>query len=241
MKTIRLEEINSTNDYVKTHIRELEHMTFVYAERQTAGRGRLERKWIDSGEDNLFLTIVIKPSKDELETYPLSNFTQYLCVVLSMVLEEEYNLSPQIKWPNDVLIKGKKLAGILAEGTTIGGDFLGLALGIGVNLNTTKEKLDKIDKPATSLFNELGVNINKEIFLKKLLEKFCLLYDRFIIDGFPFIKTDYEQRAMFLGKNITVNVLGELHQGVAQGVTNEGSLVLKEDNQNKIYYIGDIL
>ena len=102
-------------------------------------------------------------------------------------------------------------------------------------------KLDKIDKPATSLFNELGVNINKEIFLKKLLEKFCLLYDRFIIDGFPFIKTDYEQRAMFLGKNITVNVLGELHQGVAQGVTNEGSLVLKENNQEKIYYIGDIL
>lgn len=240
MKTIRLEEINSTNDYAKKNMSELEHMTAVYAERQTSGRGRLERKWVDSGEDNLFLTIVLKP-KNEKEISNFPNLTQYLSVVLSMLLEEEYNLKPQIKWPNDVLINGKKVAGILAEGTTHGGKFMGLALGVGVNLNTTSEKLAQIDKPATSVFNELGVNVDREKFLEKLLEKFCLSYNKYIIDGFPFIKNDYEQRAMFLGKEITINVLGKLHQGVAQGVTEKGSLVLKEDDNNRIYYIGDIL
>ena len=240
MKTIRLEEINSTNDYAKKNMSQLEHMTAVYAERQTSGRGRLERKWMDTGEDNLFLTIVLKP-KTEKEISNFPNLTQYLSVILSMLLEEEYNLNPQIKWPNDVLINGKKVAGILAEGTTHGGKFMGLALGVGVNLNTTSEKLAQIDKPATSVFNELGACIDREIFLKKLLEKFCLSYNKYIIDGFPFIKNDYEQRAMFLGKEITINVLGKLHQGVAQGVTDEGSLVLKEDDNNRIYYIGDIL
>ncbi len=240
MNTIRLEQINSTNDYAKKNMSELEHMTAVYAERQTSGRGRLERKWVDSGDDNLFLTIVLKP-KSEKEVLNFPNLTQYLSVTLSMLLEEEYNLKPQIKWPNDVLINGKKVAGILAEGTTHGGKFLGMALGIGVNLNTKSEQLDLIDKPATSIFNELGVNVNREKFLEKLLEKFCLLYDSFITDGFPFIKKYYEQRAMFLGKDITINVLGELHQGVAQGVTEKGSLVLKENDNNRVYYIGDIL
>ena len=240
MNTIRLEQINSTNDYAKKNMSELEHMTAVYAERQTSGRGRLERKWVDSGDDNLFLTIVLKP-KNEKEVLNFPNLTQYLSVTLSMLLEEEYNLNPQIKWPNDVLINGKKVAGILAEGTTHGGKFFGLALGIGVNLNTTSEKLAQIDKPATSIFNELGVNVDREKFLEKLLEKFCLLYDSFIKDGFPFIKKDYENRAMFLNKEITINVLGKLHHGVATGVTNEGSLVLKEDDNNKIYYIGDIV
>ena len=239
MKIVHLKEINSTNDYVKKNMSELKNLTAVYTDRQTSGRGRLERKWIDSGEDNLFLTIVIKPDTDDLKNIP--NLTQYLSVVLSMVLEEEYNLTPQIKWPNDVLINGKKIAGILAEGTTQGGKFLGMALGIGVNLNTKSEQLDLIDKPATSIFNELGVNVNREKFLEKLLEKFCLLYDSCITDGFPFIKKYYEQRAMFLGKDITINVLGELHQGVAQGVTEKGSLVLKENDNNRVYYIGDIL
>lgn len=239
MRLIHLREINSTNDYAKANMSDLSHLTAIYADRQTCGRGRLDRRWADFGEDNLFLTIVIKPSADQLSK--VSNLTQYLSVVLCKLLEDEYKLSPSIKWPNDVLINGKKVAGILAEGTTQGGSFHGLALGIGVNLNTNEENLSKIDKPATSLFCEIGKNINKEYFLEKLLEKFCLLYDEFIIDGFPFIKKDYEQRAMFYGKEITINVLGELHHGVAQGVTDDGSLVLKENNNNEMYFIGDIL
>lgn len=239
MNLIRLEEISSTNDYVKQNIQNLEDMSVVYAERQTNGHGRLGRTWVDTGEDNLFMTVVLKPFKEPNPIYP--NFTQYLSVILALVLEEEYKLPAQIKWPNDVLINGKKIAGILSEGATKGNEFLGLALGLGVNLNTSTETLALIDKPATSIFAETGMKINKEIFIEKLLNKFCLLYDSFIKNGFLSVKNLYIERAYFLGKEITINVLGELHSGIVESITDEGSLVLNENNNMKVYLIGDIL
>lgn len=239
MNLVHLEEISSTNDYVKQNIQNLEDMSVVYANRQTNGHGRLGRTWVDTGENNLFMTIVLKPFKEPNPIYP--NFTQYLSVILSLVLEEEYKLPAQIKWPNDVLINGKKIAGILSEGATKGNEFLGLALGLGVNLNTTPETLALIDKPATSIFAETGMKINKEIFIEKLLNKFCLLYDSFIKNGFLSVKDLYIERAYFLGKEITINVLGELHSGIVESITDEGSLVLNENNNMKVYLIGDIL
>ena len=236
---VHLNEIDSTNDYVKTNISDLKNLTAVYTDRQTNGRGRLDRKWIDTGKDNLYLTIVLKPFNELNPIY--QNFTQYLSVILSMVIEEEYGLNPKIKWPNDVTINGKKIAGILSEGATKGNNFLGLALGVGINLNTTPEILAKIDKPATSIFTEIGRKINKEIFLEKLLTKFCLLYDRYVCEGFPSIKDEYKTRTNFLGKEITINVLGELHTGIVEGLTDDGALLLKEDLNTNIYYIGDIL
>jgi BirA family biotin operon repressor/biotin-[acetyl-CoA-carboxylase] ligase len=239
MNIIHLEEINSTNEYAKKNISQIEDMTAIYASRQTNGHGRLDRKWVDTGEDNLYLTIVLKPFKDLNPIY--ANFTQYLSVILSMLLEEEYGLKPQIKWPNDVLIEGRKIAGILAEGTTQGGEFQGLALGIGVNLNTSKEIIEKIDKPATSLFCETGVHITKEMFMEKLLTKFCLLYDSFINNGFVSVRDYYIKRAFFLGTEITVNVLGAKHRGIAESITDDGSLILNENNTRNVYFIGDIL
>ncbi len=239
MNIIHLDEITSTNDYVKQNIQNLEHLSAVYTDRQTSGHGRLGRKWVDTGDENLFLTLVLKPFNTLHPIYP--NFTQYLSVVLSLVLEEEYNLKAQIKWPNDVLINGKKIAGILSEGTTKGTEFLGLALGLGVNLNTTPQTLALIDKPATSIYAETGLKIDKEIFIKKLLNRFCLLYDNFIKDGFLSVKEMYVQRAFFLNKVITINVLGAIHTGLAESITDDGSLILNENNKKNMYLIGDIL
>ena len=240
MKVIHLDEINSTNDYVKKHISELENLTAVYADRQTDGRGRLTRKWVDSGDDNLFLSIVIKPDGVKHE-FPYANFTQYLSYILCLVLEKEYDLKPQIKWPNDVLVNNRKISGILAEGLSKGGDFCGMALGIGVNLNTSSENIKLIDKPATSVFLETGCHVDKKLFLDKLLSEFCLMYDEFVCKGFVSFKDNYVQRLIFTDKEISVNVLGNIHKGVAEGVTDDGSLILREDNKTNIYYIGDIL
>lgn len=236
---IHLGEITSTNDYAKQNIQNLEHMSVVYADRQTSGHGRLGRTWVDTGEQNLFMTLVLKPFNTLHPIYP--NFTQFLSVVLALVLEEEYGLTPQIKWPNDVLINNKKIAGILSEGTTKGSEFLGLALGLGVNLNTSPETLALIDKPATSISVETGLKIDKEVFIKKLLNKFCLLYNNFIEHGFLSVKDLYVKRAFFLDKEITINVLGEIRTGLAESITDDGSLVLNENNQKNIYLIGDIL
>lgn len=239
IKIIHLEEVTSTNDYVKENIENLDNMTVVYANRQTKGHGRLGRSWVDTSENNLFMTFVLKPFKSQNPIY--SNFTQYLSVILSELIEEEYGLNAQIKWPNDVMVNGKKIAGILSEGTSKGEEFMGLALGLGVNLNTSVQNLKKIDKPATSIYAETNVVVDKEKFLQKLLDRFCLLYNNFIENGFLSVRDSYKNRAFFLNQAISINVLGTVHTGVAEDITDEGSLVLNENEEKNIYFIGDIL
>ncbi len=160
MNIINLEEVDSTNLYAKRNLALLDDKTVIIAKSQTAGRGRFDRKWIDLGDENLFMTIVLKPSTSFDCKY--SNLTQYMCVVLAQVLED-YGLKPSIKWPNDVMVNNKKIAGILSETMVCGQKFNGLVLGIGVNLNAEKRDLKRIkERVATAL------NIAK-IFLYKFL------------------------------------------------------------------------
>lgn len=240
MKIIRLEEIESTNSYAKEHITEFEDRTAIITKRQTAGRGRLNRSWVDLGENNLFLSIVLKPSETFNEIYP--NITQYLSVALCRVLET-YGLKTQIKWPNDVLIDGKKIAGILSETVMQGQKLNGIVLGIGVNLNSTQEKIDKIpDKIATSLNIETGKNIDTDEFLDKLLTEFFANYDKFLKKGFLYIKYDYINRNCFLNKNLRVQVFNKIKTGLAKEITDNGELVLlTEENKETVLTIGDII
>ena len=138
VKVIQLEEVDSTNSYGKKHIDEFEDKTAIITKKQTSGRGRLNRSWVDLGEENLFLSIILKPSETFNEKYP--NLTQYLSVTLCKVIES-YGIQTQIKWPNDVLIDGKKIAGILSETVMQGQKLKGIVLGVGVNLNSNQEKI----------------------------------------------------------------------------------------------------
>ncbi len=239
MNLFYLEEIDSTNKYAKEHIQNLSDKTVVYTFNQTSGRGRLDRKWAYLGKDNIYASVVLKPSEEMREVY--SNLTQYLCVVLAQTFEE-YGVEPKIKWPNDIQINSKKISGILAEGVIEKGKLEGLVLGFGINLNTKKELLDKINQPATSLNIETGEDIDKEIFLKKLLAKFCLMYDKFIETGFLLIKEEYLKRAGFLNKEISVKVFDRTVSGIAKDITDNGALrLIDKQNKEHILLIGDIL
>ena len=239
MNLFYLEEIDSTNKYAKEHIQNLSDKTVVYTFNQTNGRGRLERKWSYLGKDNIYASVVLKPSEEMREVY--SNLTQYLCVVLAQTFEE-YGVEPKIKWPNDIQINSKKISGILAEGVIEKGKLEGLVLGFGINLNTKKELLDKINQPATSLNIETGENIDKEIFLKKLLAKFCLMYDKFIETGFLLIKEEYLKRAGFLNKEVSVKVFDRTVSGIAKDITDNGALrLIDKQNKEHILLIGDIV
>ncbi len=244
MNLVYLEEVGSTNQYAKENIDKLEDMSVVYTYNQTNGRGRLERKWSFTGEDNIYASIVLKPSEEMREVY--SNLTQYLCVILCETFEE-YGVSPKIKWPNDIKINDKKISGILAEGVNIVGEncsykLEGIVLGVGINLNTKIEILSKINQPATSLNIEIGHEIDKKIFLKKLLDKFCLRYDNFIEEGFQLIRKDYIRRANFLNKEVTVKVFDKETSGIAKDITENGALkLIDKDNKEHVLLIGDIL
>jgi BirA family biotin operon repressor/biotin-[acetyl-CoA-carboxylase] ligase len=240
MKVIRLEEIDSTNNYAKTNIENLSDKDVIIASRQTSGRGRLSRSWVDLGEDNLFMTIVLKPSETFNEIYP--NLTQYLSVTLSKTIEN-YGINTQIKWPNDVLINDKKIAGILAETVISNGKLKGIALGIGVNLNAKQTDINNIpDKIATALNIELNKKIDTEEFTTNLLNEFFKNYDKFLENGFSLIKDDYIKRNCFLGKELSVKTFDTTESGFAKSITDMGELVLLDkENKELVLTIGDIL
>ncbi len=240
MNYLYLEEIDSTNKYAKENINNLSDMTVVYTSKQTEGRGRFSRSWNFLGKDNIYASIVLKPSDKMKDVY--SNLTQLLCLVLAQTFEE-CGIVPKIKWPNDIRINKKKISGILAESViSAGGNLEGLILGFGVNLNTQKEKLAEISQSATSLNIETGKYTDMEVFLKKVLSKFCLLYNRFIEEGFLLIREDYKRRAEFLNEEISVKVFDKTYTGIAKDVTENGALkLIDKNNQEHIFLIGDIL
>ena len=239
MKLLYLEEVDSTNRYSKDNIDSIADGTIVYTDKQTAGRGRLNRKWSYIGNDNIYASLVLKPSTTMMDVY--SNLTQLLCLVLCQTFEE-YGVIPKIKWPNDIQINGKKISGILAEAVMGESGLKGIVLGFGINLNTDKETLSKIDQPATSLNIETGKTIDKKEFLIKMVDKFCLLYNKFIEDGFLLIREDYKNRAGFLNREVTVKVLEKELCGIAKDITPNGALkLLDKDNVEHILLIGDIL
>ena len=239
MDFLYLEEIDSTNKYAKEEVNNIPAQTVVYTFKQTAGRGRLQRKWSYAGEDNIYASIVLKPTNEMKDIY--SNFTQLLCVVLAEVFEE-YGVEPKIKWPNDIRINGKKISGILAEAVTVQGILKGIVLGFGVNLNVKEDILSGIDQPATSLNIETGKFINKEEFLKKVINKFFLYYNEFIERGFLLIRDDYIKRAEFLDESVSVKVFDKTIEGKAVDVTENGALKIVDKNKKEqILLIGDIL
>lgn len=237
---IELDKVDSTNLYAKANLANLADKTVVCADVQTSGHGRFNRAWVDLGSGNIFMSLVLKPSDTFSHVYP--NLTQYFSVVLCKVFEE-YGLLTQIKWPNDVLINGKKIAGILSESVMQGSNFKGLVLGVGINLNTSNENLMLItDKEATALNLELNLeSVDKKEFLNKLLDKFFENYDVFLSEGFSMIADEYVKRNCFLGKEISVQVFDEKKSGFAKSINSEGELVLEKDGNEFILTMGDIL
>ena len=239
MELLFLDKVDSTNKYAKEHLSDIRDKTLVYAGVQTAGRGRLQRKWNTNSGENIYASIILKPSKELKEVY--ANLTQYLSLILAETFEE-YNIKSTIKWPNDVRINRKKISGILAESVIEKNELKGIVLGFGVNLNCTKDEMENIDQPATSLNLETGMKFDREIFLKKVIDKFCLRYNKFIEEGFLLIREDYKKRAEFLNMPISVRVFDSEISGIAKDITDNGALkIIDKNNKEHVLLIGDIL
>ena len=237
-KFIHLTEIDSTNEYAKKELRNLGDKTLVYADIQTNGKGRNGRVWISSQRENLYFSLVLK---NFLKAENAPNITQYMAIVICRLLGK-YHIDAKIKWPNDVLVDSKKIAGILCETVIKGGETLGLVLGVGINLNFEQKILDGIDQPATALNILLGKKVNKEKFLNELLELFWVDYEKVLDKGFGFIRDEYIERCMFLGKNIRIIAFDEIYDGFAKDIDSEGRLVLENKDKKEIKInIGDMM
>ena len=173
-------EIDSTSVYAHKHLGELNHFNVISADIQTAGHGQFERYWYSSNNNggNIYISIILKP--DNLTH--LNELTRFIALIGAKTLEF-YDIKPTFKYPNDILVNGKKIAGFLAESEFIGQNCKGIIVGCGINLNLDKNELKNIDIPATSIFNETGKNVDKNEFLNLFLSNFEKEYDNFLING----------------------------------------------------------
>ncbi len=237
---ITLEEVHSTNSYAMEHIAFFDDGTIIYTPRQTSGRGRYNRHWVFDDTENLYMSIVLKP--EDVNNYPFANLTQYLSVVVCKVLENDFGLLPAIKWPNDILVDGAKISGILAESYMEKNLIQGVVLGLGLNVNLKKETISQIDQKAVSLFAIKDKNFDVEKVLHSICDCFFNEYETFTKKGFAFIKDDYIKRCSFLGQNIIIREAGEKKQYFAKAIDNEGFLTVTDEFNNESKIItGDVL
>ncbi|MBN1501399.1 MAG: biotin--[acetyl-CoA-carboxylase] ligase [Spirochaetes bacterium] len=236
---IHFDEINSTNLYALEHMTSIPDKTVITADIQKNGRGRLDRKWVSSSSDNIYFSVVLKP-EGKIETLPLANVTQYMCIILCRIFLK-YGINPSIKWPNDILINGKKISGILSETSFTGGVFNGIVIGAGININCTPAQNEELNKPVTSLYSEIKSKIDKTNFLIDLLGLFFDTYTDFMTYGFKHIKTEYLNYFPFTNRTITVNNQGSIIEGKVKDISDDGTLVLLKSNGTEINIIaGDI-
>ena len=164
-----------------------------------------------------------------------------ICVILAETFEK-YGVKASIKWPNDILINGKKISGILAQTSVKNGELQGVVLGVGINLNMTQEELVNIDQPATSLNIETRKSIDKKEFSKNLFDLFFSEYEEFLQKGFSLIKSRYCSRCDFISKEICVKNPDKARVGIAQAINDDGSLKIKfnDKNESETIRIGDV-
>jgi BirA family transcriptional regulator, biotin operon repressor / biotin---[acetyl-CoA-carboxylase] ligase len=233
------DQLPSTNAFALAHLAELRHGDVIVARIQTAGRGRLDRAWISHHPGNLALSIILKPPITGFGVLPAA--THYMAVVLCRTLESD-GLVPVIKWPNDVQVGGRKIAGILAEAHVEGDRCQGLALGLGVNLNLPDAVLAAIDQPATALNSLLDRPVDSSRFLARLLDCFFDGLDVFLRGGFESVRHEYERRAPFLGRRITVRQPAGDSSGTARALDGNGALWLETDGgQRRLLHAGDLI
>jgi BirA family biotin operon repressor/biotin-[acetyl-CoA-carboxylase] ligase len=217
-------EIDSTNEEARRLAAAGEHgPVWLRADRQTAGRGRRGRAW-ESPAGNLAATLLIVPGKPASECAQLSFVTAI--AVADAASGFAANAEIKVKWPNDVLANGRKLAGILLESAS-GGDGALTFLAIGVGINLAHFPPDT-EFPATSLA-ALGVSVpSPSAALSQLAAHFAKWYEVWMTNGFSPIQDAWLARAAGLGSRIRARLTHEETSGVFEGIDNTGALILRE-------------
>lgn len=217
--------IDSTNTWSKhnAHLFKHDAITLVTADEQTAGRGRFKRRWESPPNQNIYATFNFFVEKHRQD---IGNIPQVMALSAAEGLEY-LGFAPQLKWPNDVLLSSKKVAGILCE-TTPFSDLLCVILGIGINVNMPLNLLEKIDRPATSLLVEGGSSLEVESVYEELQNRFLHNLELFLNEGFqPFLEK-YKQKMILLpDQKIRFNDNRSIWEGYYHSINQDGSLNLK--------------
>jgi len=226
-KIIKFETLPSTNLYLKQNYQTLDEFTIITTDNQTNGKGRLNRTW-NSKKDDLTFSILLKPNIDSSKLPLISLIAgASLCRVINKYIKSK------IKWPNDILVNNKKIAGILVEGV-YSNKTEAIIVGIGLNVNSVEFPDDLIIK-ATSLKKELNKYIDKEKILNKIIKEFIIIYNEFLHGNNIYLdivrENNYLKNKKAYINNNEVEILD---------IDYNGNLIIKDQEEIKEIYYGEI-
>ena len=239
-KIYYFETIDSTQNFAlelsrKPH----ENGSVVVAQQQTNGRGRLNRKWI-SPKGGIWLSILLRPN---FEIFQTSLFPMMTSLALAVAVEKKLNLNLELKWPNDLYLRGKKVAGILIDASIESNKIDYLVIGVGINFKISPNKLSKLIKNQKKYEVTTLIKENKGGDPICLVQQFLLelegLYSK-IISNPEVIREEWIKRSSTIGKSVTANTITEKLKGKAIGIDESGALILSSKGKIRHVLAGDI-
>lgn len=200
----------------------------VVAEEQVTGRGRLDRTWFSPKYTGIWVSIILKPT---IPPQKAPQLTLLAAVGVVRGIKAAAGIQCEIKWPNDILINGKKVVGILTELQAEADRINAVIIGIGINVNQQLEHFpEDLRETATSLAIEARKKLNRSTILQAILKEMEDLYIDYLENGFQVVKLLWESHAVSIGKQIKARTINETITGKALGITDDGVLLLEDEN-----------
>lgn len=233
--------LDSTNRFAKDLVhRGLPEGTLVIAEHQTEGKGRLGRSWVSPPFLGLTFSVLLFPKKNP-DQYPLLSLAFANAIVNAV--QQVLGIEAKVKWPNDILLKGRKVAGILSEMIISPNLQKGFILGVGVNVNGLEEQFPvELQHTVTSLRMVKGTPVQREAFLSVLINQLEKWYDCFQEGQASFILEQWKNSSETMGKTVKVYLPQGCFYGIAKDLEGDGALILEKSNGEKqTIHSGDIV
>ncbi len=224
-------EVESTNDVAfDLAKKDATEGTVVVADAQTKGRGRLQRKWISPPGFNLYMSIIFRPS---IPSKDASIMTLVSAIALFEAVNS-YGIKCRIKWPNDLLIGRRKVAGVLTEMEPDGDRVQFVLVGLGINLNMTRTMMNdfmgEVSEIATSVMEVLAQEVDRAKFAANVINLLEMWYDVLNIKGKSAIISEWKKRWGDLNKRVRVRIDRHLIEGIAYDLDDDGFLLVRKDS-----------
>ena len=238
-KIIYYKQLDSTNTEIARLAAEgAAHGTVVVADAQTAGKGRRGRGWESPAGENVYMSVLLRPDCVS-DRAPM--LTLVMAYSVAKALKELGFIDVQIKWPNDLVLSGKKICGILTEMQLKDTEIDYVVVGVGINVNTTNFP-EELKDTATSLYMESGRVSDRETLVESIVEYFDGAYRQFLeTQDLSFLKEAYNDMLVNVGREVRVLEPGNEYTAYAQGINTEGELLVRTaEGEEKRIYAGEV-
>ncbi len=234
--------IDSTQNFaLKLASKPYENGSIVVARRQTRGRGRQKRRWL-SPVGGIWLSILLKPN---FEVFHVSLFPMLTSLALGIAIEKTLKLQPKLKWPNDLTLRDKKVAGVLVDASVQSNQIDYLVIGIGINFKIQPSAISKITKKSKNFYGVatlLGKNEKSDpkILLQAFLYELEQMYGKVVANNLAGIKNQWKKRSSTIGKSVKISTSDREIMGRAIGIDDDGALLVSSRGITHRLLVGDI-